>query len=412
MPPEHTHPPCRSLLAGDPAPLASTGSSTCRRRSSRGSVIVVALVLVFFAAYLLTRMVESGSVELLVEMQRADRERLRNDAYSALEVTLAVLADFRALERRLYAPEQGWADPFAWAGYVPREGVTLEVRFEDESGRLSLPQMSRDQLVALFIGLGQTENEADKLADALFAWTHRDYTPSHYEVDSLEYETAEPAYREPFRSPRTFEELRAVTILRDVAFDADGNLTPFGQAFRDSVSLYAFNGSNLNANLANTLATAGLDEAQIETAGQYRAGTGSRAAGAPPYFRSLQEFRSVLGNAPAQGLDTEIKVLRIILTAREGSSHLTLNAVVCAPGAASLPQSTRPEDAGGTGTAGPNQASQARAPANTGRTAANTAGTGNASQTSSLNYPFTLLELTETTVQPPTPPPADALPSA
>lgn len=408
--------PSEAGVGAAPAPTRPTGTPTWPAprclRDRRGSVIIVVLVLVFFAAYMLTRMVESGSVELLVEMQRADRERLRDDAFSALETTLAVLADFRALERRLYAPEQGWADPLAWAAYVPREGVTIEVKFEDESGKLSLPQMNRDQLVALFIGLGLLENDADKVADALFAWTHRDYTPTHYEVDSLEYETADLAYRPPYRSPRTFEELRAVTLLRDLAFDAEGGLTSFGQAFKDSVSLYAFTGSNLNANLANTLATAGMDEAQIDTAGQYRAGIGARAAGAPPYFRSLQEFRSVLGNAPAQGLDTEIKVLRIILTAREGSAQLTLNAVVCAPGVASLPESTKPEDPTNAGTGGQNQASQANQPATTGRAGTGSAANNsNASTTTSLNYPFTLLELTETTVQPP-PPPPDALPSA
>lgn len=378
------------------------------RRRQRGSVVVVVLVLVFFAAFMLTRLVESGSVELLVEMQRADRERLRDDAYSALETTLAVLADFRAIDQRLYAPEQGWGDPLAWAGYVPREGVSVEVKFEDESGKLSLPALTRDQLVALFIGFGLSDLDADKSADAYFAWTRRDYTPAHYEVDALEYETATLPYRPPYRSLRTFDELRAVTILRDFVFDPDGNLSSLGQSFRDSVSLYGFTGSNLNAGLANTMAVAGLDETQILTAGQYRAGAGPRAAGAPPYFRNLQEFRSVLGNAPAQGLDTEIKVLRIILTAREGASFLTLNAVVCQPGAATLPVSTRPEDPTNADTAAPNPASQ-NAPANA-NPANNAARANSNSPTTGLNYPFTILELRETTTQPPAPP-VDALPS-
>lgn len=371
----------------------------------RGSVVVVVLVLVFFGAFLLTQLVDTGSVEMIIEMRRADTEHLRDDAYSALETTLAVLADFRAIDRRLYAPEQGWADPLAYAGYVPREGVNIDVEFQDESGKLSLPRLTRDQLVSLFFNLGTTESDADKLADALFAWMHEDYTPAHYDIDSSDYELAPIPYHVANRSPRSIQELRAVSVVRDFLFDEAGELTPLGQAFADSISLYNFNGSNVNAGVSTTLATIGLDDTQIDATNNYLLGLAGRAQGAPPYFRSGQELRSVVGNAQTRGLDTDIKVLRITITARQGAAVLRLSTVVCQPGAATLPGLAKIEDET------KDQQQQTNPQPQTATRRTGTAATRN-TETTSLNYPFTVLELTETAIAQPSPPPADVIPSA
>ena len=65
-----------------------------RRRFARGSVIVLVLLTVFLAAFLLTKFVQRAGTEMLADARAADQARLRREAYSALEVTLAVLADF------------------------------------------------------------------------------------------------------------------------------------------------------------------------------------------------------------------------------------------------------------------------------------------------------------------------------
>ena len=46
----------------------------------RGSVVVVVLVTLLFAALLLTRLIETSSTDLLIAMRVADRDRLRADA--------------------------------------------------------------------------------------------------------------------------------------------------------------------------------------------------------------------------------------------------------------------------------------------------------------------------------------------
>jgi general secretion pathway protein K len=374
------------------------------RSPRRGSVIVLVLVLVLLTALLLNRFIESTSVELLLETRHADRERLSQDARSALEVTLATLADFIAIDHGLYTPAQGWADPLAYAGYTPREGVTITVAFEDESGKIPLPNASRDTLLALFVNLGLPEPDANKLADALLFWIQDGYVPTSTAVDDSAYAAALTPYAPPRRSLRSFDELRSVLVARDYFFDADDQPKPLYQDFINSVSLYNFHNANVNAGVASTLAAAALDDSQATKISDYLSGKGDRLAGAPPYLRNGRDYRAVMGAAPTNGLGTTIQCLRIKVTAREGAAVLVLNALVAQGGAASLP----PVAVIGDATAEQNDTA-VPAPDNTaGQSQA--AGTTTRSQAStSLNYPFVILELTEeTSSQPPPAAPAHA----
>src|ERR1043165_1535429 len=73
------------------------GASNPRRdgKPRRGFVIVVVMVTMLFATAALLTFMEKASNDLLVEQRAATANRLRAEAYSALEVTLAVLEEFR-----------------------------------------------------------------------------------------------------------------------------------------------------------------------------------------------------------------------------------------------------------------------------------------------------------------------------
>jgi general secretion pathway protein K len=380
-----------------PSIFSSRPRSSFARSPRRGSVIVLVLVLIFLTALLLTRFIETASVELLLETRHADRERLRQDARSAMEVTLATLADFMTIDHGLYTPVQGWQDPLGYAGYAPRAGVTVDVAFEDESGKIPLPNATRETLVALFGHLGLPDADANKLTDALLYWMRDGYVPATSAIDDSAYAAAVTPYDPPHRSLRSFEELRSVLVARDYFFDSDDQPKPLYQAFVNSVSLYAFTAANINASQSSTLAAAALDDSQAGKVADYVAGKGDRPVGAPPYLRSAKDIRNVLGNANTTGLGTTIKCLRIKLTVREGASNMVLNALVAQPGQANLPAAAVTGDA----TAQQNQAPVAAADTTVGQSkAANT--TTKAQTTTSLNYPFVILELSEeTSSQPP-----------
>ncbi len=389
----------------------------------RGSVIVVVLVTLLLASLMLVKFMESSAVELTLATRQADQNRLRADAYAAVETVLAVMAEIQAVDEGLYAPEQGWGDPYAYAGEAPREGVTVTYEFIDESGKASLPGLPFEEMVELAQVLGLGETDARRFADGLYTWMRADHMPQEIEAEASRYERDDPPIKVPKRSLRSWEELRAVKVAREYVYDADGALTPFGAALRQNISLYAFEGTNVNA-LAPALGTArGWDETQAGQVAGYRSGRAARAAGAPKWFRGVEDVRSVIGaNADTEGLDATIKLLRVNVTVRAGVSSMVLTTLVALADGVELPAVAVPEDGSGTpaavgaGTPAPADAAAAAAgttaglnggvrptTGRTGRTGAGGAGgrSGGEQTEEKLDYPFGILEVNETSGPPP-----------
>ena len=116
------------------------------RRNQRGSVLLIVLITLVFATVAMFVFIERASNDLLVEKRSSDAANLRLEAYSALETTLAVLEDFRQVNGVLRSPSEGWGNPLEFSGYLPPEGRTVEVAFEDESGKYSLPNVTQATL--------------------------------------------------------------------------------------------------------------------------------------------------------------------------------------------------------------------------------------------------------------------------
>ncbi|MEJ1973525.1 MAG: type II secretory protein PulK [Lacunisphaera sp.] len=364
----------------------------------RGSVLVVVLVTLLFAALLLTQLIETSGPDLIIAMRLADRDRLRADAYGALETTLAALEDFRVVDGGLYAPTQGWSDPLGYAGYAPRAGVTVDVAFEDESAKLSLPRLNLDTLNTLLVQLGLSVPDAARVADALFVWTHNGHIAAESATSAEVYEQADPPAEPPYRSLRSFDELAGIAVARDFFYEANGQPKPLLDAFKQAVSLYRFDASNLNSAPDIVLLASGWDISQSGALQKYLA-TPVSATRTRPYLRSLREVRSQVGNVSTRNLGAQVQVLRINVTARQGAAQLQVSALVTWANQASLPASlaVSPENATAATATQPAASSngQAQPPA----VPVNTA--------NSLRYPFTVLEILESTPSV-TPPPPDA----
>ena len=397
----------------------------------RGSVIVVVLVTLLLASLMLMKFMEGSAVELTLATRQADQERLRADAYSALERLLAVMAEIKAVDQdKLNSPEQGWGDPYGYSGEAPREGVTVSYAFTDESGKLSLPKMKFEDMVELAQVLGLGEPDAKRFSDALYAWMTTDHVPQDIEAEASSYERQDPPITVPKRSLRSWDELRSVKVAREYIYEEKGAgaLTPFGAALRENVSLYSFEGSNVNS-LAPALGTArGWDATQMEQVAGYKAGSSKRAAGAPPCFRSVDELAPLIGaKADVAGLDADVKLLHVEVTVREHLASMKLVALIAVDKNVELPAAVSPETtqtngtaagaggaaAGPGGTAGkPGTAGAGRAGRGTGARAGQSGasgqgarsgtGTGGGSGQSEekLDYPFGILEVVETSGRP------------
>lgn len=353
--------------------------------SARGSVLVIVLVTLMFATFALVAFVEKASDDLIVEAREASAIRLRKEGYSALEVTLGVLEDFRQVNGALHSPAEGWADPLGFAGWEPQNGRTVDVVFEDESGKLSLPHVESVTFVNLFKGWGMAQSDAERLADSLLGWMRKDHVSSS--ARQPDYEQGPIPYLPPQRSLRTYAELAAIDYARQVFYDEKGQPNELWHRFVNAISLLDFKQTNLNGlngSLLNDLGV--IDISQQRQFDDYRNGTGAQARRGPGFFENPSDAAGILGAQTLSGFGTQISALRINLTVKEGRSSFRLSVVVApvSGGAKLVAEAPSPSDPTSSQNAPTTAAS---APAATGSDAQAAA--------KKLNYPFTLLEIRE-----------------
>jgi len=356
------------------------------RRPSRASVLVIVLVTLLFATLALVAFIEKAGTDLLVDAREATGRRLRQEAYSALEVTVAVLEDFRQANGSLRSPAEGWNEPFKFAGWTPRDGCTAEVSFEDESGKLSLPHADAATLVNLFKAWEMPESDAERLADALMSWMKKDYVPTS--SLATDYDRGELPYAAPLRPLRSYDELAAIDYARDVFYDEHGRPNDYHRRFVAAFSLYDYSSTNLNSGLSDVLSAVGsFGDAQKQPLIDYLTGSGSYARQGPGYLQSTDDASRLLGSKIPGGFGTEISALRVNIVIREGRTEFHLTAVLAPSGGATTVQTkattTAVTTSDKTGTA---------EAATSGSTATTST---DAAADKKLNYPFTLLEIRE-----------------
>lgn len=294
----------------------------------RGSVVVFVLGIILLAAFLLTRLMDRAAVELAAESKATKRGDLRQEAFSALEASLAVLADQAAASDGLHDVAEGWDRPLRLMGYVPSEGYTAEVAVEDETGKLSLPQATEETLAAYLEAVGCPATATDRVVDALLTWTNPDHLS--LEGESLEFDTAALPYDAPQRALRSFEELRAIPAAREVFFDEHGRWNETGLRFRAGASLFSFTATNVNSASADALLAYGLDRSRINA---IEASRRDRGAGSS-FYRSAAELAGAWGrDGTPPGLGTEALCLRVTVQVRFGGRDYRLVAWVGRPGA-------------------------------------------------------------------------------
>jgi len=307
------------------------------RQRTAGSVVVLVLVTVLLAAFMLTKFVERAGTELLADARSGDRLRLRREAYSSMEVTLAVLADVRAIDQALYSPAQGWDRPLEYAGYVPAGGLTVEVDFDDESGRISLPRADAATLEGVFALTGVDRDLAERASDALLLWMHPEYVPPTLDTDPGNYDQAALPHHAAGRPLRSLDELASIAVVRDILFDDDGRPNERFRQFAGAVSLLSFSQMNLNSAGPEALAAVGLPAERIGAVQDYRRAA-AQGTDARPYLQSPADATALLGaTAPTQSFGTQVQALRVIVTVHDGANRYRLSVVIAPPNGATVP---------------------------------------------------------------------------
>lgn len=376
----------------------------CRSRE-RSSVIILVIVMLVMTAVALTAFIEKAGNDLLVEVRQADARRLRQEAYSALEVTLAVLQEFLATDGSLRNTAEGWGDPLTWAGWTPSEGRTVDVSFQDESSKIPLKRADLTTLTNLFESWQMSPAEAARLADAIAGWMQQGYVYST--ALTTDYQDADVAYGEPQRPLRSFGELAAIDVAKTFFFDENGLPNAYYWRFVNDVSLFNFPQPNVNGANGDVLAAVGqYTDLQQQQVAAYLAGTGQYANQGQRWFQDLATFASVAGaGGNSSQFGTTISALRIQITVHDGRSQFRISAVVAPQGGATVNRTAAVNAYAAAATSTTAAAPAPVASASQPSTSTNSAAAA-AAASQSINYPFTVLEMLEEDEIPQNPPAA------
>lgn len=366
-------------------------------RHERGTVLVIVLVTLLFATTALLLFIEKASTDLMVHVRDSDRVRLRQEAYSALETTLAVLVDFQEILGGLHSPAEGWSEPLEWGDYEPAEGREVKVTFVDESGRLPFTTLDFQMWVLLFESWGVREFDAERWADALLGWSQEDYVANTFDAPTLEdYERDPLGFAPPARQPHSWEELRSVDLIREEFFDEMGRPNEFYRKMEDSVTLLKYSTPNINAASPGALAALGqYDEVQQDLLSDYLGGSGVHRSNGPGYFTDANEVATILGDqAVTGGFGADIQALRINVEVIDGVSSYMLSVVVAPPGGATS-NATEPIPARESLNGQAEEESETREPTISAAAMAIAGSGGEDDLPESIEYPFTLLSIQE-----------------
>lgn len=285
------------------------------------------LLLIAIVSFSLTLFIERAQVEIKGEGYYSKRNDLRKDAWSMMEVAVAVLADVKQIDGALYAPAQGWSDPLDYAGIAPREGLAVSFQFEDQSGKMNINALGEDSLILLFDELGFDLDVSMRLTAVLLDWIDEDDSTRIDGAETREYSTLELEAHPANQPLRSLGELRYLFGFRELFFDERGLPLPVFEALAQAVTVYEIN--SLNANTASPLALrslADLDDIDVSILNDYLAGfDGVVGTADDNYFATREDLGAVLANLSSGApVGNQISVLTVRVTVEEYGYSYTL----------------------------------------------------------------------------------------
>ncbi len=349
-------------------PLLKTQSRlTTSRKRRKGSVLVAVLAMILLISFIVTRFINEAVEDLEYRSIFNEPAEVRSFAYSMLEVSLATIHEVALIdEGRLHAPEQGWSDPIAYAGIQIPNGWEVTVNIQDESGKLSLNTMSEEMLNRMLEESFEFDfGTARELSSMLLDWIDPDSNRRLNGAESEDYLDRRPPYRAANGPLQSLQELRLIEIWEDEFFTEDGAPNELFAKLEGMVSVTSAGPANINSSSESVLEILALEDGYDEEF----------------LFDGLDELpylEELPSSANSQNSGVEINLLRVTVSLMRGQVPFTVSALV-------EPNfSTEDSSAGGGGSL-------------PGRDSDDTPKTGLAEEQDAIQYPFTIIELSEYT---------------
>jgi len=328
----------------------------------RGSVLVAVLAIVLLLSFIITRFIDEAVEDMEYRALFNEPSDVRAFAYSMMEVGLATVHEVALIDDgKLFAPEQGWADPISYAGISIPHGWEVDIQIQDESGRLPINTMSEDMLNRMLEESFDFDfGTARELSSMLLDWIDPDDSRRLNGAESDDYLRRNPPYRAANAPLQSLEELRLLEIWEDEFFDEAGRPNELFAQLDSMVSVLNTGPANLNSSPQEVLEILSLQDGYDD---EY-------------LFDGLDDLpylQEVPASANSEHSGVQVTLLRITVSLRRGEVPFTVTALV-------EPNFT--DEEGGTGNAPGSNSEDAPK-------------TGATSEQEAIAYPFKILQLTE-----------------
>lgn len=248
-------------------------------KGKKGGILIYMLGMITLLSIVVTEFLLETASAMRFRSQMAGRQDLEIIADSALETSLAVLAELKALDKGLFSPAQGWDDPMEYFKFPLPEGYTIKVTINDETGKLSIYDEDLTNFGNLLVEMGYSfeivsnlKSELKKYLDKLDKEStdkKNDKTTSNKapvkgkeDIDKTEKKKTEETdegkdkkektkKKEAVRTLFNLEQLKEIPIFERTFFDEKGNPNDQFKVLKQNVSV--LNTGKVNINTAPEL---------------------------------------------------------------------------------------------------------------------------------------------------------------
>jgi len=214
--------------------IERNNSSTTRET---GAVLLLLLGIIFASTLMVAAFVQSSMSEIRWASQDRQASQLRPHAYSALEVTLAAMAEYTLLDAPLHAPLPDWSEAIASEGIEFPEELDLSIQIRDIGDRIGIATLSdREDWEAFFDAFDLRPFNRDALIDALLDWMDEDDIARPFGAEAEYYRSRGFAVVPANGPPMTIGELENVIGFEDLWWESPGQASPLAQTLEATLS--------------------------------------------------------------------------------------------------------------------------------------------------------------------------------
>lgn len=216
------------------------------RPFNNGSILAAVLGMIAVASFVVLAFMQEATDRIKYSGLFQNSDELRIEAYSLLDATIAVISEIQEIDGSLYSSSQGWNDPVGYAQIQMSDDLNFEIDIEDETGKLSLTQITPLILNTLFEEMGVSLPDAEILTDSLLDWIDNDDLTRLNGAEVDYYERLSPPYKPSNESLKSLNELFLIKGFDIFFLDDDGIPNYLYDQFKGAISIYHNELVNLN----------------------------------------------------------------------------------------------------------------------------------------------------------------------